>query len=289
MENQPSVRKALKDLLEILHSGRNLLEYPFCFVNDTKSWHAAPGSAACFELSFYKGPNVRISTAGKSYLLSKGSFTLFDIYKGYRVDSSSTPYHYISFQFRDILPESEVCLRLKEICTILETGIPMADTFAVERAFFEINREYLMKNSLYKQRISLLIQDMLISLLRMYDSCMAGNRNSRSRQHASVVNKVLLFLGRHYAEPIKLENIAAHTGYTNRYVDTMFKQATGYTVIQYLTKIRIEASKKALLSGNLPITAIALDCGFESSSYFCTVFKKVEGLPPSKYRQNLKP
>ena len=61
------------------------------------------------------------------------------------------------------------------------------------------------------------------------------------------------------------------------------------TAADYLIHCRIEKAKVMLIAKpNLSITDIAFRCGFESSQYFATVFKKKADISPSQYRNTKK-
>ncbi len=55
------------------------------------------------------------------------------------------------------------------------------------------------------------------------------------------------------------------------------------TFSEYVLKRRITLAKKLLTTTSLPISGIAIQCGFQQPSYFCTSFKKVEGVSPSTF------
>lgn len=59
-----------------------------------------------------------------------------------------------------------------------------------------------------------------------------------------------------------------------------FKKVTGFTVMDYVLKIRIVASKNRLTDTAFPISEIS------STPYFCRVFKEHTGLSPLQYRKN---
>nr|WP_262901985.1 helix-turn-helix domain-containing protein [Winogradskyella vincentii] len=64
------------------------------------------------------------------------------------------------------------------------------------------------------------------------------------------------------------------------------KQLTNLTPMRYLTMRRLEMSKKILLEkGNLTVSEVAYICGFTTSQYFSTVFKKHEKCSPNEYRK----
>lgn len=63
-----------------------------------------------------------------------------------------------------------------------------------------------------------------------------------------------------------------------------FKRSTGVTPHQYLIRARIEHAKQMLHLTRLPVTDIALRCGFASPSHFADTFKKVERRTALEYR-----
>ena len=64
-----------------------------------------------------------------------------------------------------------------------------------------------------------------------------------------------------------------------------FKQSTGITPSEYLSKIRLERAKEFLANTDMPIKDLAPRCGFESEYYFSNVFKKYTGMTPTAFRK----
>ncbi len=63
------------------------------------------------------------------------------------------------------------------------------------------------------------------------------------------------------------------------------KQITNTTPAEYLTACRVEAAERLLRSPEAPsITDIAFSCGFGSSQYFATVFRRHTGQTPKEFR-----
>ncbi|MBD0832943.1 AraC family transcriptional regulator [Aestuariibaculum sediminum] len=65
------------------------------------------------------------------------------------------------------------------------------------------------------------------------------------------------------------------------------KRLTNLTPMRYLMMRRLEWSKKLLVeNAGLSVSQIAFSCGFSTSQYFSTVFKKHEKCTPQEYREN---
>lgn len=74
--------------------------------------------------------------------------------------------------------------------------------------------------------------------------------------------------------------VSLHPGSLSR----MFKQSTGYSVVEYINRIRIGLACKLLDETNEPIINIAYDCGYQNLSHFNRFFKKSKSATPSEYR-----
>lgn len=66
------------------------------------------------------------------------------------------------------------------------------------------------------------------------------------------------------------------------------KAITGETTTEYILKIKISLAKQLLDTTDKSIFEIAMDCGMDSDSYFCTLFKKSTGVTPLQYRNRVK-
>lgn len=88
-----------------------------------------------------------------------------------------------------------------------------------------------------------------------------------------------------YDETWTLESMAEHCGLgVTRFVH-YFRSLTNSTPMQYLTHLRVEAAASKLLQQpDANISDIGYDCGFSSSQYFATVFRKQMGCSPAAYR-----
>lgn len=72
---------------------------------------------------------------------------------------------------------------------------------------------------------------------------------------------------------------------TSSHLCRTFKKITGYTIIQYINNLKIQQACLLLKESNKSITDIALDCGFNSTMYFCRIFKQLLQITPSEYRR----
>jgi len=107
-----------------------------------------------------------------------------------------------------------------------------------------------------------------------------GLKNHKDREVLEVQN----YIESNYASKVTIESMADRFHLTRRTLERRFRKCTHCTVLEYLQKVRIEASKKALEAGRKPIDEIMADVGYVDGQTFRELFKEVTGLTPHQYR-----
>lgn len=101
------------------------------------------------------------------------------------------------------------------------------------------------------------------------------------------IKKVLEHISAHYKEPLTVKELSVLSNYSEYYFMKLFKQYTGKTAAAYLNDFRLEKAKSLLLHTDASVTDIALDVGFNNTSYFIKKFQKANQLSPHKYRKKM--
>jgi len=122
------------------------------------------------------------------------------------------------------------------------------------------------------------------SLMGLFDLCSRSMRHVEPRPGDKLA-PVLQYLRAHYAEPLTIEQVASELHMSKYYLCHLCRKQTGLTLMQYLCEQRLSAARQQLTCSDLPISAIAQNCGFGSSSRFCTLFRRREGMSPRDYRR----
>ena len=91
-----------------------------------------------------------------------------------------------------------------------------------------------------------------------------------------------LFIDKHYADKIDLDNIADEAYFSKFHFIRMFKNIYRRTPHQYLIFVRIERAME-LLKSDMPVSEVCYAIGFESLSSFSGLFKRIVGSTPSEY------
>ena len=108
----------------------------------------------------------------------------------------------------------------------------------------------------------------------------------KNKNKLSQLKKVLEYIELYYSTPITLQDLANKMNLNQKYFTKIFNQMTGKSPIQYLNYYRIEIACDMLLTTDLSITDICLNCGFNDLSYFIKTFKKEKNISPKKFRTN---
>ncbi|TDF90599.1 response regulator transcription factor [Paenibacillus piri] len=107
--------------------------------------------------------------------------------------------------------------------------------------------------------------------------------NSKHRQMAEFI---IRFVHEHYEENITLGLLADEIQISKNYLGQIFRNVTGETFNQYVTRIRMEKAKRMILEGKLYIYEIAEKVGYSNIPYFSSQFKKYIGVNPTDLMRN---
>lgn len=99
-----------------------------------------------------------------------------------------------------------------------------------------------------------------------------------------IVKPALEYIENHFDERLTLDDMASLCNISSSYFSKLFNRITGENFSNYVNTVRIRKACELLENGDLPITTIAFDLGYEDISYFDKVFKRLTGVTPSQYK-----
>lgn len=102
--------------------------------------------------------------------------------------------------------------------------------------------------------------------------------------HSKLVRRARDFILSHISETITTETLAKECGMNRTYLCKLFTEATGMTLGQYVTQIKVDEAKRLMDITGKSIAEIAEYLGYSSQSHFQRVFKKASGMTPGEYR-----
>ena len=97
------------------------------------------------------------------------------------------------------------------------------------------------------------------------------------------VVKAVKYINQHYAERLKVEDIANHLGISEGYLHRVFKRVEGCGVLVYLNHKRVYAAIELMETKNLNLKEAAYNVGVDDPAYMSRLFKKTMGLSVRDY------
>lgn len=172
----------------------------------------------------------------------------------------NTSYPYCFPEYGEILSTSRVIPLFRQLLNLsLEEKLPAASMldYALSMLLLELTREHL-----YTRKYS-------------------------TPDVPQTVLAVCEWIRSNYYRQFTVSELAARFGYQADYLSTLFKKHMGISLIAYTNRLRIEASKNLLANYALSIKEAAYSCGFPDEKYYMKVFKRLEGITPSQYKNTL--
>lgn len=97
--------------------------------------------------------------------------------------------------------------------------------------------------------------------------------------------RIANFIRSNYDKKITLDYLSKKLNLSKSYVSHVFKEMTGYTIMEYVMTCRLIQVKYLLeMEPDKALKDISYDCGFESVSHFSRFFKEKVGMTPREYR-----
>ena len=103
------------------------------------------------------------------------------------------------------------------------------------------------------------------------------------KEYYAIIQDAARYISENCNDDLSLQKLSKKYAMSPSHFSRQFKAVTGVCLNEYINISRITAAEKLLLNTNMPITKIAMECGFNDSNYFAAVFKKIKGITPKKY------
>ncbi|GAA0486368.1 response regulator [Salinibacillus aidingensis] len=104
---------------------------------------------------------------------------------------------------------------------------------------------------------------------------------------SETINKVLDIVREDYNQKLQLPDIAKRVYVTPAYLSKKFTEEAGIHFTEYLNYYRIQKAKQFILKKpEWTLFEVAERVGFSSQNHFSNLFKKIEGMTPSQFKEN---
>ncbi|KAB8126322.1 AraC family transcriptional regulator [Gracilibacillus oryzae] len=258
-----------------------------------KDWHEfymPPHTHPAIEIMYMVNGQSRIVVNDDPLILKKNQFILIDSNVPHQlVVEKGKPCRMLNIEF--ILKkshQSSVIGSLANECEEVKEFLRNKKPYIIQKDINEIYHSlrslvFELDNQKYEQKfmVNLLISQLLIQISR-------NQLESKERELQDAdyyVSIIVNYLHENYDCDIKTAELSQLVHLHPNYLHKIFKNTMNCTIIEYLTKIRIDKAKMLLTKTEMSVTEITEFIGINSSQYFSKIFKKATGATPLEYRE----
>jgi AraC family transcriptional regulator of arabinose operon len=246
------------------------------FTEVTRPTHRKQGRNDYYMAYNHHG-NMKIRMSGHEYQLEPGSVFIYrpheEQYYGHGKNKAFMSHwvHFTGYGVEELLSGAG----LSEKC-VFNVGISKTIANIYEAMLLELKD----KNPGYELMVSSFLINLVAVIARKLDPEFYGNLSeSRKEIHDSV-----RYINNNYDKRIYIKELAEMAHLCPDRYTCIFKEVMGITPLQYIINLRIQKSCELIRRTSLGIGQIAAMVGFDDQLYFSRLFKKNNGLSPSKYR-----
>ncbi|NLK68324.1 MAG: AraC family transcriptional regulator [Clostridiaceae bacterium] len=167
----------------------------------------------------------------------------------------------------------------------------------IELPFFTYKKDDKLKDCLSTMisvaRLNTSSELMLLGHLYIFLSLLIQNNHetsqhlSKSFEQEKYVRKVIEFISKNYSGKISISDIASYIGLDRSYLYVIFNRFMNISPQNFLINYRVERAVDLMQNPELTIGDISRSVGYEDPFQFSKIFKKIKGVSPSEFRNNL--
>lgn len=155
---------------------------------------------------------------------------------------------------------------------------------SIENILFAMLKEQQEQRTQQCPYLQSLLVQLLIEMNRIRETAPAAIAPANDEKQRKVYD-IIEYLQGHYSGTVTLAELSEHFYLSIPYLCRLFKQTTGFTIVEYVNTIRIQEAQRRLRDGSDTVTRIAEDTGFDSIAHFGRVFKAIAKRSPLQYRK----
>lgn len=256
-------------------------------------WHRNEG----IEITCVRAGSLPFSCAGEEFDLSAGSLTITRPWQLHRVGRPNIGASTLTWLILDVgvrrpnqewewptwlpLPESDL-RRLTELLSHNEAPVwkaskPMLSAMdTLQRTLKHEVSQPMARIATSVAEVFIELGDLLESQSPVLDPYLSSTERTVRLFLESLIERV--------HEPWTADTMADACGLGRTRFAHYCRQMVNVSPMEYLGRVRVDRAKQLLRETDYKVTDIAFLCGFQSSQYFATVFRKQTGRSPAQYR-----
>ncbi|MBP2630369.1 MAG: btr 2 [Firmicutes bacterium] len=159
----------------------------------------------------------------------------------------------------------------------LHSAQELKNHYPIEDIFKKLVDSWNEKLPGYEFITKTLLQQLLIAIFQNM------RKQNRNYSISLKIEKIIQYMHQNINNRVTLPELSEMVHLSSFYLSRTFKESTGYSVIEYFNKMKIDKAKELIIDGNKKVKEVAQELGFSDEFYFSRIFKKIEGISPSEF------
>jgi AraC-like DNA-binding protein len=229
----------------------------------------------------------------KIYRVSKGDLVFINEYDLHKTTATGGPPGHeraVIYFRKEFFGEHQALLHSP--ASPFKNGFPVVTLQAQEQQYVEsllekITTEFTLRRTNFEVCLQALALELFIFVLRCCEKTTNRPIESEKVLH-SRVSDIVRFINENYGSRLTLAALSSQFYISPYYLSRIFKSATGFSFVEYITTIRIREAQKLLRETDRKISHISETVGFEDFAHFGRIFKKITQSTPMQYRKQFR-
>lgn len=286
----PEIGKLLAHMASVLHNYFNVtvigavgyaVEDPYLLRDSYESARRAMPEAVREQSFVFYSPETH---AQEEHPLFDFSESRQDIRRAFEEMDTRALYAIITRMIEDFDSRPELVVpAMDAACNVLymATSLLADGKNMVEQIFGDEPEGY---RAIYQQHT---MEGIVSWLTRFRDGSCELLSTRRQSYKEQLVKNVQSYIKRNLDSKLSLNQVADVFSFSPNYLSHLFSKTAGINFVDYITETKIAAAKDMMLRGEGRVYEISQKLGYESAFYFSKVFKKVEGISPREFMQQV--
>ncbi|MFD2334163.1 helix-turn-helix domain-containing protein [Cohnella sp. GCM10020058] len=244
-----------------------------------------------YEIFYLMSGRRRFFIQDRTIVIGEGDIVVIAPNVVHRTTDTDMPEHerlVVNLRGEDMIAVNGACAGMLNALSGREyavvAGASSSDRQEVDVLARRIVREVQGREPGFEIYAQTLAMQLLVTCFRLAGQWNEARVDDPSPMHARI-SEVVRHINEHYAEPLSLRLLSERFFVSPYYLSRSFKEATGFTFVEYMNSVRVKEAKKLLEQTALKVNQIARKAGFSSVAHFGRVFKLVTGRAPMYYRK----
>ena len=249
-----------------------------------------------FEFLLVTGGRAVFQIGTRYYNVSEGQAIVIpsgEIHAGFHYDNSHCNYSAVVFNLNFLSSSTYDVIQNKYISP-LQKNLYMLPAYIKgeseweKEIIYELNRIFAAagtKRDAYEMLIKSSLYRIFSILLPNCDPKVPAGKREASSDKMENIKRALEYIHKNFDRKIRLNDLARLSNMSEGHFCRFFKKLVRKTPVEYINYYRVNRAAKLLQNEDAKVIEIAMDVGFDSFSYFISMFKRYMKCTPSQVPQ----